>query len=73
MAPLIRVEIQKAANGVFRGQKTAERSNAKNGGVSDALREKNENEKRNKIVGANKKPTFSTSPKKKSWLQESVF
>ena len=39
----------------FADRKTAERSNAKNGGVSDALREKNESKKRNKIVGANKK------------------
>ena len=54
----------------FADKKTAERPNAKNGGESDALREKNENRK--KIVGANKKTGIFDFADEKRWLQESV-
>ena len=53
LAPLSGFEIQGAPNGVFRGQKTGEGSNAKNGGFLDAARAKKKNNK--KIVRVSKK------------------
>ena len=55
MAPLIGAEIQKAANGVFRGQKNGGEVEREKWGVSDALGQKNDHENGKKIVGANKK------------------
>jgi len=73
LAPLSEFEIQWATNGVFRGQKTGEGSNAKNGGFADALWAKKTNKNNKNISGVSKKTCIFDFVKKKRRMQKNVF
>ena len=67
MAPLFGYKIRWPKDGVFRGQKTAEGSNAKNGGFADAPREKKTNENNKNMRRVTKKVCiFDFENKKKT-------